>query len=841
MDEHVAIMDQMATIPDLIVESIMDHQMLPEEQHLHDQVVAAEVLGAPNEPTGKREAITDLSGNDSMASGSIYQQTATDSDMFSTHAPEVGESVATSSNPHDYVVFDDTRNEYISTDEAHPTLDETGLMQLVKDLAREAEMETEPSIGPSTADGERMSIEREAAVDKSTLQTENMPKAPGANSAQPGTEPLRRMDDETIPVTEHQKDSIIDILDTTQAVPATEAIKLHDAGKQTFQGDAATSTEVQEVLEFEITSETPQLPAESKTVYLEHIEVVGADTPLEDVQPVTTEDEAPGSIQIVIESTSMEEGPAAIDTEELQAAPIMETEPISAISTEFAIENDPALETATPTSEEALAPVDPPSEPNLAPLETDTVLTATAAVAAVIEPGPQIEQPVLGAGTDADADADSDQAEHMRRAEQTRLEQDGGDAVMQQPDTSAQETSPQHPNGGSTSTSTEPIEKEVAPIDDEPLLSKQLEQGQAVTAGPIDPVIVSDPTLSSPNGNLSPHAPQHSTAFDAPSAIPPSGMFDAPKSPEWQGFAALGEESPEPADHSSEAHEGHADDSEPKDPNTSQLTPPESTSVAVNSNPKRKLIMEVVIPVSGNSKGKSKAAEDESPRPVKRGRPKSKPASSTRSNSTSKSRARSRSSGRRAPAPVSSSSAHRSSAESTPEKITRARTRSQSSRRPLNIRSRKIKKPGKLGPAGHIARSAKVEVVMQKRPGLLRRTGSIASGNNVKFAPTTRSSKKRKAESEPDEDETDNQAHDSDVDAEGEVEEGYEDVEDDEGLEPEPALKPKPKPKAEPARKAAPSKPTKRPRRSLDARKTPTKLPEVLTDSGRLKKRRVRR
>ncbi|QRW02046.1 hypothetical protein RhiLY_01043 [Ceratobasidium sp. AG-Ba] len=815
MDEHVAIMDHMAAIPDLVVESIMDHQMLPEELHLHDQVVAAEVLGARNEPAGKTEAITDLSGDVSMASGSIHQQTTMASDMFSTHAPEVGESVGTSSNPHDHVAFGDTRNEYISTDEAHPTLDETGLMQLVKDLAREAEMETEPSIGPSTANGERMSIEREAAIDQSTLQTENMPKAPGANSAQPGTEPLRRMDDETIPITAHQKDSIIDILGTAQAVPATEAIGLHDAGEQTFQGDVATSTEVQE------------------TVYLEHIEVVGADTPLEDVQAVTTEDEAPGSIQIMIESTSMEEGPA-IDAEELQAAPTMETEPISAISTEFAIENDPALETATPISEEALAPVDPPSEPNLASLETDTVLTATAAVAAVIEPGPEIEHPVLGAGTDADADADSDQAEHMRRAEQTRLEQDGGDAVMQQPDTSAQETGPQHPNGGSTSTPTsaEPIEKEAAPIDDEPLLSKQLERGSAVTAGPIDPVIVSDPTLSSPDGNLSPHAPQHSTASDASFAIPPSGMFDAPKSPEWQGFAALGEESPEPADHSSEAHEGLADDSEPKDPNTSQLTPPESTSVVANSNPKRKLIMEVVIPVSGNSKGKSKAAEAESPRPVKRGRPKSKPVGSIPSDSTSKSRARSRSSGRRAPAPISSSSAHRSSAESTPEKVTRARTRSQSSRRPLNIRSRKVKKPGKLGPAGHIARSAKVEVVMQKRPGLLRRTGSIV---------VETSSKKRKAESEPDEDETDNQAHDSDVDAEGEVEEGYEDVEDGEELEPEPALKPKPKPKAEPARKAAPSKPTKRPRRSLDARKTPTKLPEVLTDSGRLKKRRVRR
>ncbi|KAG8726721.1 hypothetical protein FRC12_023143 [Ceratobasidium sp. 428] len=116
---------------------------------------------------------------------------------------------------------------------------------------------------------------------------------------------------------------------------------------------------------------------------------------------------------------------------------------------------------------------------------------------------------------------------------------------------------------------------------------------------------------------------------------------------------------------------------------------------------------------------------------------------------------------------------------------------------------------------------------MQKKPGLLRRTGSIASGNNVKFAPAVETSKKRKAESEPAE-----ESHDSDVDAEGETEEGYEDVEEDE--EPKPVSKSRPS-------KPGPSKPMKRPRRSMSARKMPTKVPEVLIDSRAPKKRRLRR
>jgi hypothetical protein len=101
---------------------------------------------------------------------------------------------------------------------------------------------------------------------------------------------------------------------------------------------------------------------------------------------------------------------------------------------------------------------------------------------------------------------------------------------------------------------------------------------------------------------------------------------------------------------------------------------------------------------------------------------------------------------------------------------------------------------------------------------------------NVKFAPNTRTGKKRKAESEL-EDEPDLQFPKSEADAEE-----YEDVEENE----EPESEPEPKLKTKQASKVSPSKPAKRPRRSLDARKPPTKLPEVLT-GGRPKKRRVRR
>ncbi|KAG8744562.1 hypothetical protein FRC10_009898 [Ceratobasidium sp. 414] len=793
MDEHVAAVDHMDIVPSLASEGVMDPPMLPEDHHLHDHVTPEEVLDALNQASKQVEAANSLTNGtvETPALDVEYQNipnTGTlTSEVMSTSvldADHIRSAIATS-NDQDYIAFEDPVGVDIHAGANHfpgPMLGEHSISRGSKGLAHEIEAgtSTNPSVGRSIA-----YPEPEAGQTPETHITE---------VEHPAAEPLRRMDDETMSFQQPSK----------------------------APGD-------------DVPTDAPLESSRPKPIYLEHIQVIEPDEPTEGDDPIVNPEDLVQVIGAIGDSVTAEGNQPTLETEGLLVPAPMEVEPTSAVSTEFAIENDPALaltETATTTTtEEASVPMDlaaaPNQEPQLEP-SAETVVTATTTVATVIETETEAD-PNLGA--DADADGDDDQAEYMRREEQIQLEQSnmdivGQDAQDKSPDQAetllpaATEVTPPEPAGESVSN------------DHEPMPAEELGQAQEETAGSTNSAALADQALNPPSGDSSPHAPQYATTLDAPPVVAPPGLFGRSKSPEWQGFAALDADapgSPEFADHSSEIIEEPQNDPETNDASP-EPTPLAGTSVGAGQSRKPKMIMEVVIPIP--SKGKKKAIKSESPEPTTRGRLRSRAVGSSESNSSSKAKPRSRSSG----SSVSSSrkSTRSISPASTPKRSS-ARKRTSKPRPRLFGRRKRVKKAGKPAPAEHEVHSMKVEVVMQKRPGLLRRTGSIPSGNNVKFAPTAGTSKKRKAESEPDEEEQSHEAHSSDADAEGEIEEGYEDVEEE---EPEP--EPEPAPKPEPS-KPGPSKPIKRPRRSISARKTPAKVPEVLTDNRRPKKRRVHR
>ncbi|KAG9127879.1 hypothetical protein FRC07_007954 [Ceratobasidium sp. 392] len=730
MDEHATSLDHMDIIPSLTVEGGFDPQMLSEDHRLH----TPEVLDALDQVSKQIEAETNLiNGTVAALAQDIEHRHIPPGSLASE--PMLGDnpeaehiqSIAAMTNGQDYIAFDRPGSADIHTEEnqyPNPILNEHDIPRIVKDLAHEigAEMDTDPSAEPSIADPDTRA---EQTFDTPVVEDEH-----------PAAQPLRRMDDETIPVTAHHKDSIIETLDNAPPVAAAEAIQLKDVGEQATEDEIMSFEQPKEVpADDTAPSDTSAEPPQSNTIYLEHIQVIEPDDPIEEDDDTVINAEALSQIQTVGDNITVEGDHSTLEIEGLLVPPAMEIEPTSAVSTEFAIENDPALaltETATTTtSEEASIPTEPVPQSNSepqpepeVPTEAGIAVTTTTTVTTVLESETEAaadpaEQPGLGAN--ADADADDDQAEYMRRAEQTLLEQSNMDVAGDAQEKGSDQANERTP-ANAANIAGEPI-GEPTPDSDEPTLDDQLKQGQVVTAGPIDPAVPVDPIVNPPDAGLSPHAPQYAIALDAPStAAAAPGLFNQPKSPEWQGFAALDADapgSPEFPDHSSEIIEGPQNDPEADDANTSQPVP--STGVARSRKPK--MIMEVVIPIP--SKGK-KALKAESPEP------------STRSRSKS-------------------------------------------------------------------------------------RAGSIASGNNVKFAPPVETGKKRKAESELE----DEDQQGSDADAEGDVEEGYEDVEEDE--EPQPVSKP------------GPSKPIKRPRRSMTARKTPTKVPEVLVDSRRHKKRRTRR
>ncbi|KAG9096276.1 hypothetical protein FRC06_008845 [Ceratobasidium sp. 370] len=816
----------MDVVPSLASEGVMDSRMLAEDHHFHDHVTPEEVLDALD------QAASSLANGtaETLALGIEHQEipnTGIPSETVPTSALDADhiQSVLAVSNDQGYVTFEGLGGvdmHAAANPTADPMLNEHDIPRFSKDLARglEAEMNTDPSAGHSIAYPEP--------------EAEQTPETPIVETKHPVAEPLRRMDGETIPITTHHKDSIIGVLDNAPPTAAVEAIQLKGAGEMTSKAENLSFQQPPKAPENDIPTDTPPEPSHPKSIYLEHIQVIEPDEPTEDDDPAANPED---SVQTQVVSAIGDSVTARGDQSTLEIEGLLiptDVEPTSAVSTEFAIENDPALaltETAITTTTEASVSMDLATvsnrEPQLelgVPPEAETIITTTTTVTAVVgtetEADPA-EQHSLG----ADADAD-DQAEYMRRAERIQLEQSNMDIAGQD----TQDKSPDQVETTTAVTSPEPV-GESALNNGGSMPTEQLGQAPEITAGPTNLVALGDPIPDPPSGGLNPGASQYAIVLDAPSVVAPHGLFDQPKSPEWQGFAALDADapgSPEFADHSSVIIEEPQNDPETNDA-SAQPVPLASTSIGAGQSRKPKMIMEVVIPIPG--KGKKKATKLESPEPTTRGRSKSK------SSSSSKAKPRSRSSGSRRSSSVSSSrkSTHSTSPSPAPKSSARKRTIKP---RPRSFGWRKkAKKAGKPALVERAAHSTKVEVVMQKRPGLLRRTGSIPSGNNVKFAPTTGASKKRKAESEPDVEEQIHEAHSSDADAEGEIEEGYEDVEQDQ----EPELVSKPGPSKPGPSKPGPSKLIKRPRRSMSARKTPTKTPEVLTDSRRPKKRRVRR
>ncbi|KAG8749183.1 hypothetical protein FRC12_013535, partial [Ceratobasidium sp. 428] len=493
---------------------------------------------------------------------------------------------------------------------------------------------------PETEAGKDANPSEEHSVTAPNAQPEQALETPVVEATHTVTEPLRRMDDETIPVTAHHKDSIIEILDNAP-LAAAEMVQLNGIGNQPIQDETVSFEEPQKAPEDDSAPmDTSAEPSQSKTIYLEHIQVIEPDDPIEEDENMAANAEVPVQVQ---NGSATERVQSALETDAMLAPSAMEFEPVSAVSTEFAIENDPALaltETATTTTEEAPVPADDiadatvlsnleaQSEPEPLP-ETDVIAstTTTAAITIVVEtetepepePEPEAtEQPDLGARADADAD---DQAEYMRRAEQTRLEQSNMDVAEQSAQDKDLGQAEEQLPVEDANTASERVGESV--LDQgAPTLDEQLKQGQEIAAGPIDPVVFANPASNPPDGDLSPRAPQYAVAPDTSSAtVAPAGLFDQPKSPEWQGFAALDADapgSPEFADHSSEIIEGPQNDSEVKDDDTE---PALSTDIPRNRKPK--MIMEVVIPISGKDK---KATKTESPEPTTRGRSKSRAA-----------------------------------------------------------------------------------------------------------------------------------------------------------------------------------------------------------------------
>ncbi|KAF8607533.1 hypothetical protein BDV93DRAFT_271497 [Ceratobasidium sp. AG-I] len=758
---------------------------------------------------------------------------------------------------------------------------------LAQDLAREieAEMETDPSVGLSV----EAEVEQEQAVlgadPLQTATSSNLEASqPVAEAESPAAEPLRRMDDETIPVTAHSKDTIIGILDDMIPAAAASEVQLKapseqgppEAGPSGAAGIGGEVPAEDEVMQFEetekiledeiIPADAPeeQLPVKT-VVYLEHIQMV---EPSEDVQESGTVEE---EVLADVDASSKDYAPGPegelVPEQQNDSTSTVEVELVSLIDTQSTIENDPtlALGTDTQTQSHSTTTVetavelaaqfgDPQLDSEAAPDTTvTTTTTTTTTIVTELDPAGQPAS-ATDADADADAEAEVDQAEEVERinrAEQIRLEQTGNETEASgSTDKGATPLEEQLPLGEVAAGSPSPVVDSAAPQDSEMTSDAQPEGVQDVVLEPGPSTEAA--ALPEPEQVLSPRMPQYEIALTAPSVVAPPGLFDQPAGIDWEGFAALDEDapgSPEFIDQSSEVPE--TPDEPIVAPLASTLNPATSDSAGpsklASSSPepptprarKPKMIMEVVLPLPNKPKPAMKQKAEETPR----GRSSSKATTSARSGRSSTSKARSQSS---EASPARSSRSSTTSATPSPRKnastsSARASSASGSSRkrapdarrRPFGSRKKVAKKPGQRhAQVDHVARALKVEVVMAKRPSVLRRTGSIPSGNSVKFAPSVspKTGNKRKAEEQDVELDGGDQTaeEDEDADAEGE----YEDVEEDE---------PEPEPELQPKASKSPSKPTKRARRSLTARKTPSKMPEVLTDTRRPKKRRIRR
>ncbi|CAE6470216.1 unnamed protein product [Rhizoctonia solani] len=686
--------------------------------------------------------------------------------------------------------------------------------------------------------------------------------------------PLRRMDDDTIPVTTHSKDSIIEILQDAPSTTVDEVIQLATAEEQAPQeNEPAASTEiVPEQVDMEVDIQDVIQPEElaasaSAMVDLEHIEVLesteveGGDTVMEQLQVVIEQDAEPTT------------DATAEDSGDHQPNQSVQEGPIPTVPDESAA-SDPALDNPVTTSGDAAGPIVTVVEESTTITEHTSVeqteqsgpstvdptpvaimgTTTTSIVTTLISDDPVVPDLVIPTADPGDMDTD-----HVERAAQVQREQD---ATIQTAEDETQTTLVGSVATANDNVVTDDIPDPTAPKDSDSPLRHAASQSQSQSqshpdlvvpppAGPTDSPITQDRETEIPEESSESSKPQYQVSTDQPetSGTGPSNR----QTPEWEGFAALDGDhapdspEPEPSSEPSEYPDVVTAESpvNPTSASTDKAKEPSNSPTAPAPRPKKKkpkLIMEVVIPIA-----RDKPKVVQKTKTVKKRQP-GQPPNATKSTKTPAP------STPKLPAASSSSPTRRSSSEGTPSPVksetskSAPRMKKPVAKRPrLSSSHKRAKKAVASGSSTgtrsvHVAHAAKLEVVIPRkpRPSVLKGVGSTPSGNNVKFASVSPATRKRKAESEPDEDEDEEE---TDADADGETDDDYEDVEEEPNVKVEVVISPRKRQKKTKAFTKGRISPVKRPRRSTEARKTPAKTPEILSKSPRSahKRRRLRR
>ncbi|CAE6465548.1 unnamed protein product [Rhizoctonia solani] len=736
------------------------------------------------------------------------------------------------------------------------SVSEQEISSLARDFAREVEeMSTDPS--------EHQSNEQD--LDLQTVNSESVvaPEPAVDSHEDAGAPPLRRMDEETIPVTAHSKESIIDVLNDAVGTTADESIQLATTAEQILQeSEPVPSTEVvPEQVDMEMDARDDVQPEEPATTlaqaHVEHTQVLepnkeggGEDADMEQGWVVVEQDGEPS-----IDTTTE----ASIDHQSIQ---IVQEESTSVAQDEPAM-SDPmpddtvtasgdaagpiitVIEQSTTIAEQTSVELTEQTEPSTVdPAAMATMDTTTTSIATTTAPAdPAVADSVISTTGAGDMDPD-----HIERAAQIHREQD---ATAQATQDETQTTLPEESVATANNTIvTDDISDPTAPKDSDsperrvPSQSQSQSQSQLdpvvpQTVAPIDPLVTQNGDTDIPDESSEPTKPQYQVSTDLPEITPGAEPLNRQTAP-LDEEDAHGSAEPEPSSEPSEYPDVVTED---PPVNTTGISTDKATEPSNSSTPaparkkKPRMIMEVVIPIASRKPKVVQETKTTKKRP--RGRPiKAKSAKApapTKTESPAVSSSPQRSSSTRTPSPVKSES---SEPELEPEpRVQRSggkRTRTFGSRK----RTRKAVASGSGTRSVHVAHTAKLEVVIPRRPrpSVLKGVGSTPSGNNVKFAPAPSVTGKRKAESEPEVDDGD-----TDADADGETDDEYEDVEESKA-QVEVLISPKPRKKQNTTNKAKIS-PIKRPRRSSEARKIPTKIPETISKARRPspKRRRLRR
>ncbi|CAE7108626.1 unnamed protein product [Rhizoctonia solani] len=736
-------------------------------------------------------------------------------------------------------------------------LTEQDISVMAQDFAREVEeMTTEPSeLQSSEHDSNNPDLEVVEVEPPTVLE----PVVDAHEDV--GAPPLRRMDDDTIPVTGHSKESIIDILNAS--------------GTATDEGVQPTTTEEQASEEIETATPTEVVP-EQTDMELDTQDVVepeglGSTSLMAHVEHIHVEPCKEGDGENVV----MEQDEVFVEQNDepnvgatIEASINQQPVQIAQEGSDPAAQEEPA--TSDPTPDDLTTAFDDAAGPIVTVIEESTTIVEQAPVQETEQPEPSIVDPVPEVAMDATistvistdwvivdsavsvTDTGDLETDAVERAAQIQEEQD---ATVQTTEGETQTTlaaeslatanntivSDESPDPTAPKDSNSPSRR--APSQSQSQPQSQSEPASPQTSDLTDPPVIQNDEPDAPEESSEPIKPRYQNP-DEPEAIADAGPSNVRKTPEWEGFAALDEGAPgSPEPEPSSEPSDHIDDDLPLDPASAStdkakepIKPSNSPTAPTRKRKKPRMIMEVVIPVA---QSKPKVTQETKPT-KKRGRPaKSKVPAPTEPEPLV---ASSSSSQRRSSSPGTSPPVKSESSESEVEPA--PRMKKPEMKRPVSYGSRKRgRKAVASGPSTgtrpvHVVHATKLEVVMPRRPRpSLKATGSTPSGNKVKFAPASPVTGKRKAESEPDADQG------SDADADGETDEEYEDVEEELEVKAKVVASPRPRKKMRAATRSKKASPVKRPRRSREARKAPPKLPELVSKPSRSppKRRRLRR